>query len=260
MTYDAVLARPRLQHIPLAAIALAILLHGLAGGALWWLAPPRADDREDEPIMLLFDSSPSNRGLQEPEKSGPPAQSMAANAPPPTEPPRPEPVPAPSLPLFEFSVPPATEPPPAPSSRDFLKPAQPPTRTVQRAPPLRPPAPQRPPADLPATMPSPLPGPEPGDVLAGRGRQRNDYLTRVFRHLEPYRLDATAGHRLHGRVVSRLTLARDGRLIDVHIDTSSGVPSLDAAELAAIRKASPFPPVPPAMPGDPVILVLPITY
>jgi protein TonB len=260
VTYDAIFARPSLQHVPVTAVALALLLHGLAGAAIWWLSPPRFDEREDEPIMLLFDSSPSNRGLQEPEKPGPPPQSMAASAPAPTEPPRRESEPVPSLPLFEFSVPPVTEPPPAPSSRDFLKPPQPPTRSAQRAPSLRPPAPQRPAAERPSTMPSPLPGPEPGDVLAGRGRQRNDYLTRVFRHLEPYRSDATAGHQLHGRVVSRLTLARDGRLMDVHIDSSSGVPSLDAAELAAIRKASPFPPLPAAMPGDPVILVLPITY
>jgi protein TonB len=61
-------------------------------------------------------------------------------------------------------------------------------------------------------------------------------------------------------VVSRVTIARDGRLIDVRIDTSSGSPALDAAELAAIRKAAPFPAVPGEMPGDPVILVLPITY
>ena len=48
--------------------------------------------------------------------------------------------------------------------------------------------------------------------------------------------------RQSGRVVSRVTLARDGRLIDVSIDTSSGRPAIDAAELAAIRQASPFPP------------------
>jgi protein TonB len=262
VTYEAVLTRPGLQHVPLTAIALAVLLHGLTAGAVWWLSPPPSDDRPEEPIMLLFDSSPSNQGLQEPVKPGPPAESIAASVPLPVEPQRTEPDPAPSLPLFEFSVPPVTEPPPAPSSRDFVKPAQPPTRAVQRAPLLpRPPAtPQRPPAELPATMPSPVPGPAPADVLAGQGRQRNDYLTRVFRHLEPFRFSASGGHQLHGRVVSRVTLTRDGRLIDVHIASSSGVPSLDAAELAAIRKASPFPPVPEAMPGDPVILVLPITY
>ena len=111
-------------------------------------------------------------------------------------------------------------------------------------------------------MPAPYPGPQPADSLAGPGRQRNDYLTRVFRHLEPYRVNqhnARAANQ-HGRVVTRVTLARDGGLLDVSIDSSSGRPSLDAAELDAIRKAAPFPPLPANMPGDPVILILRMTY
>ena len=159
-------------------------------------------------------------------------------------------------------MPPVTEPPPPPTSRDFAKPAAagPPVQRAQPLPP-RPPAPQRPPADAPAITAAPLPGPDPGDVLIGRGRQRNDYLSRVFRHLEPYRFNpGTVRGNQQGRVVTRVTIARDGRLIDARIDSSSGSSALDAAELAAIRKASPFPPVPGDMPGDPVILVLPMNY
>ena len=37
-------------------------------------------------------------------------------------------------------------------------------------------------------------------------------------------------------------------------------PAIDAAELEAIRKAAPFPPVPSDMPGDPVILILRMNY
>ncbi|MGH8431288.1 MAG: TonB family protein [Solimonas sp.] len=262
MTTDAVLVRPRLQHVPPAAVALAILLHALVGSALWWISPLKAHEPEDEPVMVTFDSAPSDRGLQAPERPGPPAeQQQALASPSPATPTRPEESP-PSLPIFEFSVPPATEPPPPPTTRDFVRPPQP-VRPAQRAQPQprRPPAQQRPPSDLPAIMPSPMPGPDPGDVAIGQGRQRNDYLSKVFRHLEPYRLDATARNtRQFGRVVTRVTLTRDGRIIDVRLDTSSGRPALDAAEIAAIRKASPFPPVPASMPGDPVILVLPITY
>jgi protein TonB len=270
--------------MPPAALALAILLHGLVGAALWWISPLQPIESPDEPIMVLFDSTPSNVGLQTPEKAGPPAESTAASPLPSTEPQReeqqqalapsrpadaqPQPEQVPSLPIFEFSVPPPPEPPPAPTSRDFPKPAapRPPTRPVQRTPPLpprpAPPAQQRPPADAPATMPSPMPGPEPGDVLIGQGRQRNDYLTRVFRHLEPYRASARAarGANQRGRVVTRVTIGRDGGLIDVRIDSSSGRPALDAAELEAIRKAAPFPPVPANMPGDPIILILRMTY
>ena len=56
------------------------------------------------------------------------------------------------------------------------------------------------------------------------------------------------------------TRGRDGRLIDVRIDKSSGWPLIDAAELETIRKSAPFPAVPSDMPGDPLILILPIHY
>lgn len=278
MTYDVSLAPPHLQHMPPAALALAILLHILMGLAIWWLSPLPPTEPEDQPVMIMFDTSPSNVGLQAPEKAGPPAESTAASPQPSATPEQqraarpseqePPPEQVPSLPLFEFSVPPLPEPPPAPTSRDFSKPAapRPPLRPVLRTQPLAPrpapPAPQRPPAEAPATMPSPMPGPDPGDVLIGQGRQRNDYLTRVFRHLEPYRMSARASRASteRGRVVTRVTIGRDGGLIDVRIDSSSGRPAIDAAELEAIRRAAPFPPVPSAMPGDPVILVLRMTY
>ena len=84
----------------------------------------------------------------------------------------------------------------------------------------------------------------------------------MFRQLERYRVYPAAArdNSLGGRVVTRVTINRDGGLIDARIDTSSGVPVIDQAELEAIRKAAPFPPVPSDMPGDPVILVLRMTY
>ena len=275
---DASLVHPRVEHMPIAAVALAVLLHALVGVGIWWLAPLEPIDSQEEPIMVMFDSSPSNVGLQMPERSGPPAESQAAGPPPSAEPIRePEPQqamaappsaePVPSLPIYEFSVPPVPEPPPPPTSRDFPRPpAAAPPRPVQRTQPLPPrplpPAQERPPTDAPALMPAPLPGPNPADLTAGQGRQRNDYLTRVFRHLAPYRVypPAARASNQHGRVVTRVTLGRDGGLIDVRIDTSSGWPLLDQAELEAIRRGAPFPPVPANMPGDPVILILRMNY
>jgi protein TonB len=296
VTYDIALVPPRLQHMPPAALALAILLHVLIGAAIWWLAPMQPADPEDPPIMVMFDSTPSNVGLQALEKAGPAAESQAASpqnstepqrqeqrqqalAPPPPSttpeptkpsPPseaKPEPEQVPSLPVFEFSVPPAPEPLPAPTSRDFAKPPapHPPPRPVQRMQPLprlAPPAPQRPASEAPATMPSPMPGPDPGDVLIGQGRQRNDYLSRVARQIAQHRVypASAANSNQGGRVVMRVTVARDGQVLDVRVGTSSGWPAIDAAELETIRKAAPFPPLPREMPGDPVVLVLPVTY
>ena len=111
-------------------------------------------------------------------------------------------------------------------------------------------------------MPAPLPGPNPADSIAGQGRARNDYVSRVFRHLERYRVYPAVARENNqgGRVVTRVTISRDGGLVDARIDTSSGWPVIDSAELDAIRKAAPFPPVPSDMPGDPVILILRMNY
>ncbi len=280
--------------MPPAAVALAVVLHALIGLGIWWLSPLQPTESQEEPIMVMFDSSPSNVGLQDPARIGPPAESQAASPVPSTEPNRepeqqqalapaqpsseppqpsrrsratPQPEPVPTLPIYEFSVPPVPEPPPTPTSREFARPpAAAPPRPAQRTLPLPPrPAPPtqyRPPTEAPASIPAPLPGPNPADRFAGQGRQRNDYLSRVHRHLAPYRdrsLKARAANQT-GVVVTRVTLARDGSLLDVSISTSSGRPAVDAAELEAIRNAAPFPPLPANMPGDPVVLVLRTAY
>jgi protein TonB len=291
---DATIVHPRVEHMPPAPVALAVLLHVLIGVGIWWLSPLQPSESQEEPIMVMFDSSPSNVGLQDPARTGPPAESQAASPAPSTEPNRepeqqqtlapaqpssepaqpsqpsqamPQPEPVPTLPIYEFSVPPVPEPPPAPTSRDFPKPpAAAPPRPAQRTQPVpprpAPPAQQRPAADAPASIPAPLPGPNPADQFAGQGRQRNDYLSRVFRHLERYRAypQMAQQNNQSGRVVTRVTINRDGGLIDARIDTSSGWPLIDTAELDAIRKAAPFPPVPSDMPGDPVILILRMNY
>ena len=74
--------------MPPAALALAILLHVLIGAAIWWIAPMQPADPEDPPIMVMFDSTPSNVGLQAPEKAGPAAESQAASPQNSTEPQR----------------------------------------------------------------------------------------------------------------------------------------------------------------------------
>lgn len=100
------------------------------------------------------------------------------------------------------------------------------------------------------------------DWLIGNSRARNAYLDQVARLTSKFRQypRGLVSANQRGRVVTRVTIARDGRLIDVSIDTSSGWPAIDNAELETIRRSAPFPPVPPDMPGDPLILVLPINF
>ncbi len=36
---DATIVHPRVEHMPPAAVALAVLLHALVGIGIWWLSP-----------------------------------------------------------------------------------------------------------------------------------------------------------------------------------------------------------------------------
>jgi protein TonB len=279
----------------LLAVALAVALHILAAFGAWWLAPLQPTEPKEEPIMVVFDSTPSNVGLQMPARTGPPAEAPAASPAPAAEPKQEEPPPqqqamaapqataplepapvlpspakpepAPNLPIYEFSIPPPPPPPAAPTARDFARPPAPGRpRPIQRAQPYPPrplpPSQERPPAEAPASMPAPIPGPNMADMFAGSGRMRNDYLSNLFRHLAPYRVRSRTARAASqsGHIMSRVTVARNGAVLDVNIEQSSGSPALDAAELEAIRSAAPFPPLPASMPGDPIVLHLRMTY
>ena len=58
----------------------------------------------------------------------------------------------------------------------------------------------------------------------------------------------------------RVTVARNGQVVDIRVGTSSGWPAIDAAEAETIRKAAPFPPLPSDMPGETVVLILPVNF
>ena len=90
----------------------------------------------------------------------------------------------------------------------------------------------------------------------------NDYMSLVFRHIHPYRVYPVEARdtQQHGRVVTRVTINRAGGLVNLKIENSSGSSLIDNAEMDAIRRAMPLPPVPAGLPGDPVVLVLPMNY
>ena len=193
--------------------------------------------------MVMFDSTPSNVGLQAPEKAGPPAESQAASPQPSTEPqPR-----ARTAAGARAAQPSHTEPPqPSPPSRPSRagagadaadlrvlraagaasrRPRRPRATSPSRRRRTRRPGRRsarsrcRPPGAAgaatagrprrPRPCPSPLPGPDPGDVLIGQGRQRNDYLSRVVspdsRAIASIRASA-ANNNQGGRVVTRVTI------------------------------------------------------
>jgi protein TonB len=54
-------------------------------------------------------------------------------------------------------------------------------------------------------------------------------------------------------------VARDGRLLDVAVVRSSGVPEIDGAAVAILRQASPYAPLPAEIPGASATFTLPLT-
>jgi len=88
------------------------------------------------------------------------------------------------------------------------------------------------------------------------------YFEVLHRHLSKFRTYPKEARNTlsEGKVIARVVIARDGQVLEATIEQSSGSYLIDEAELETIRQASPFPPLPDAMPGKAVILRLPIRY
>jgi protein TonB len=276
-----------------AALAFAVLLHVAMAAGLWWLSPfqpfkPAEDvievtvDRGGSPPAVAASepeppqqAAPQSLAMPQPEPPAPPPERPPLESPRP-EPPKPEPpqrtveqdVPPPEPPkrTVEQSVPPP-EPPPPPTALDFPKPAPPPPPPpppkAQPQPQRPPPAAPRPPAADQAARPAPSPLRNPADVIIGpSGPTQNEYFMQLHRKLAQFRYYPQSARDRHqeGRVVVRLVIARDGRLIDARVDRSSGVPAIDAAEVDAVKRAAPFPPLPLHVPGEAATFLIPVTY
>jgi protein TonB len=88
-------------------------------------------------------------------------------------------------------------------------------------------------------------------------RAKDAYLWQVIRKFSQYLPDLRDKNE-GGTVVLRFVIARDGRLVEASIAKSSGVVALDRGLLDSLRAASPYPPLPPEIPGSQVVFVQPI--
>jgi len=193
--------------------------------------------------------------------------SPAEPQPPPQPAPQPtEPRPAPDL----AEQLPRAEPPPPPAARDFVAaassaaaPASPQVKPQAR--PAEPPraavAARAPTAAPPTASPSAAIGATEAAREQSRRSAREDYLWQVVRKLSQARFTTEANQaRAQGMVVTRLTVARDGRLLALALARSSGSSALDARMLETIRRAAPFAPLPADIADDAYTFLLPINY
>ncbi len=99
-------------------------------------------------------------------------------------------------------------------------------------------------------------------ALDDRQRQaRQDYLMQVIRKLSQYRFyEQSREASTQGTVVARLTVGRDGRLLDLSLARSSGFPGRDRSVADTIRRAAPFAPLPADIGQEPYTFVLPVGY
>ena len=79
------------------------------------------------------------------------------------------------------------------------------------------------------------------------GAAISNYRGRVQSHLSRYK--RSPGGNRKGKTVVRFSLARSGRVTSVKLVRSSGNSAIDRATLSMVRRASPFPPIPPGGPS-----------
>ena len=193
--------------------------------------------------------------------SAPPSTAGELPKPPPPTPPAPQ---QKELPPQQQQHALATPPPPKPQPPQPPQPQQPhpkpPMPQLQK--PEYKPSPlstapsRRPPAGTQSENPSPSPFVNPADTY-NKARAADNYLWQVVRRLQGYRYTANVSA-TQGITVVRVVIARDGRLLNVTVSRSSGIPEFDQGVLAGVRSGSPYAPLPPDIHGESATFDLPL--
>ncbi len=192
-----------------------------------------------------------------PQVEPPPPQAIQEPAPP--EPVQAQPVPQPA-PSPEPMISPSPLPEPAPAKPEPATalpepkpaPAKPkPAHTEAKKPAVATPRHNATASERPASAAStPQGAPNPEAMAA--------YNRRVAAHLQGFRPAPIAGQ----QGISRLsfTLGRSGQVLGSRLAGSSGHPALDSEALAMVRRAQPFPPIPPELKQASISFTVPIKF
>lgn len=246
--------------------------------------PPREPAKEPPPETM--ESPPPDSPKAEPQPEQQQALARRPTTPPPSleraQPPSdpPPPQPAPPRPTLEQALPPIDAPPPPVTALEIPRPPPPPPAPpAPRPPPQRTQPVPRPPAPQQSLQPSPLTNPSrnrpsaeqqqaarqaptlqnPADVY-GRRRAEDEYIWYVARKISQHQQFIQNVTKEAGSVTLRLVIARDGRLLEVGVIRSSGLPSLDNASVNMIRQAAPYPALPPEIGGSQHSFTLPLYF
>ena len=217
--------------------------------------------------------APTERAFQAPQQS---ASAAPRTEPAKPEPPRPPP-PAQARPEPPRPAPPQQHPAPAPQANQRGTMPAPPPQPQQRQearpqPPALAPSPLDPSANH-STRAAPRPLPpyvarmeertsssafvNPADSY-NRARVADNYLWQVVRKLVGYKYQAPGVDVDEAVTVVRVIIGRDGRLLDVQIAQSSGIPQIDAGVIGGVRRGSPYAPLPDSIQGASATFYLPL--
>lgn len=272
----------RISRVKCTAAALSVALHVAVILPFIELPMPAAESNDTGiDVTFEFDSSP--HGTPSPKPTYALLLPDPTSIDPPTSeeflPPQPavaQPAPTDEPTLEEALAP--VDAPPAVDGREFAeakpvpptppKPA-PPVQALESKPPVKVQPKPQPPAvtrtvreakreEAPGTSAHPA-SISPGDGHA-QHQAEQDYFRQIVQKISRYRFFSRQ-QSAHGLVVTRLTLARNGGVLDVALLKSSGSPTLDTAVVETIRQASPFPPLPAGLAsGGTQTFIVPINY
>lgn len=232
---------------------------------------PKATPGTEQPEPPKLETPAEQVAQPEPPR---PEQQALATPPPPPPPPPPArelesalpPIEAPPPPLTSQEIPKPPPPPPAPRAppptQQRVQPAPPPARPPQKPALQSSPLSNQPQARTPADQQASRQGPtfvNPSDAY-GTKRVEDRYLWYIAQKLSQQQQFVRNATTESGTVVVRITIARDGRLLNVGLNRSSGAPSLDNFVLNMVRQASPYMPLPDELSGAQHTFTLPLNF
>ena len=218
------------------------------------VAPPEPAPAIDIPLPEPM-PEPVIEPLPEPP---PPEPEPVVEEPPP--PPEPPPVVEPEVVLPK---PPPEPPKPKPEVKKEAPKPQPEKPRPEKPKPPRPVAQQAQPAPV-AAPPAPVAAPAPAAPApsAAPSRAVPSWQGRVLGHLERHKRypRSAQARRQEGVAQVRFTIDREGRVLSVQLDRSSGHSVLDEETVEMVRRASPLPAPPDEMAQDRIELVVPVQF
>ncbi|MBP2229562.1 protein TonB [Azospirillum agricola] len=252
---------------------LALGVHAAAGIAFMaWHVPVEPIDAEPPAVMLELAPLPVAPPEPTPAMEAPPPEPVVE--PPPPEPPPPEPEPPPPEPIVE--PPPPPEPPPVVEPEVVLPKPPPEPPKPKPEPKKEPPKPKKEPPKPPPPRAAPqvapvapaAPAPAPAPVAAAPApsmapsRAVPSWQGRVLGHLERHKRypRSAQARRQEGVAQVRFVIDREGKVLSVQLDKTSGTAVLDEETVEMVRRASPVPAPPEEMTQDRIELVVPVQF